>query len=153
MKCPYCSHFDTAVLDSRDSEDLATIRRRRECLKCEKRFTTYERIEMIDLVIIKKDGSRENFDRNKLLVGLRRATEKRPVSTEDIENAVDAIERELRRKDTIEIPSKVVGEIVMRKLKGLDKVAYIRFASVYRSFEDVESFKEEIRNLTKAASK
>jgi len=153
MKCPYCSHFDTAVLDSRDSEDLATIRRRRECLKCEKRFTTYERIEMIDLVIIKKDGSRENFDRNKLLVGFRRATEKRPVGTEDIENAVDAIERELRRKDTIEIPSKVVGEIVMRKLKGLDKVAYIRFASVYRSFEDVESFKEEIRNLTKAARK
>ena len=108
---------------------------------------------MIDLVIIKKDGSRENFDRNKLLVGFRRATEKRPVGTEDIENAVDAIERELRRKDTIEIPSKVVGEIVMRKLKGLDKVAYIRFASVYRSFEDVESFKEEIRNLTKAARK
>ena len=153
MKCPYCSHFDTAVLDSRDNEELSSIRRRRECLKCEKRFTTYERIEMIDLVIIKKDGSRENFDRNKLLSGFRRATEKRPVRTEDIENAVDSIERELRRKDTIEISSKTVGEIVMRKLKALDKVAYIRFASVYRSFEDVESFEEEIKNLTKAAKK
>ena len=150
MKCPYCSHFDTAVLDSRDNEELSSIRRRRECLKCEKRFTTYERIEMIDLVIIKKDGSRENFDRNKLLSGFRRATEKRPVRTDDIENAVDSIERELRRKDTIEISSKTVGEIVMRKLKALDKVAYIRFASVYRSFEDVESFEEEIKNLTKA---
>ena len=153
MKCPYCSHFDTAVLDSRDNEELSTIRRRRECLKCEKRFTTYERIEMIDLVIIKKDGSRENFDRDKLLSGFRKATEKRPVRTEDIESAVDSIERELRRKDTIEIPSKTVGEIVMRKLKALDKVAYIRFASVYRSFEDVESFEEEIKNLTKAGKK
>ena len=153
MKCPYCSHFDTAVLDSRDNEELSTIRRRRECLKCEKRFTTYERIEMIDLVIIKKDGSRENFDRDKLLSGFRKATEKRPVRTEDIENAVDSIERELRRKDTIEIPSKTVGEIVMRKLKALDKVAYIRFASVYRSFEDVESFEEEIKNLTKSGRK
>lgn len=149
MKCPYCSHFDTAVLDSRDNEDLVTIRRRRECLKCEKRFTTYERIEMIDLVIIKKDGSRQNFDRAKLLNGLRKATEKRPVSTDDIERSVDAIERELRRKDNTDIPSKTLGEIVMRKLKVLDKVAYIRFASVYRSFEDVESFKEEIKNLTK----
>lgn len=153
MKCPYCSHFDTAVLDSRDNEELSSIRRRRECLKCEKRFTTYERIEMIDLVIIKKDGSRENFDRDKLLSGFRKATEKRPVRTEDIENAVDSIERELRRKDTIEITSKTVGEIVMRKLKALDKVAYIRFASVYRSFEDVESFEEEIKNLTKAGKK
>ena len=107
----------------------------------------------MDLVIIKKDGSRENFDRNKLLNGFRKATEKRPVSTEDIDNAVDAIERELRRKDTTDIPSRTVGEIVMRKLKVLDKVAYIRFASVYRSFEDVESFEEEIKNLTKRAKK
>ena len=153
MKCPYCSHFDTAVLDSRDSEDLATIRRRRECLKCEKRFTTYERIEMIDLVIIKKDGSRQNFSREKLLNGIRKATEKRPVSTDDIERSVDAIERELRRKDNTDIPSRTLGEIVMRKLKMLDKVAYIRFASVYRSFEDVESFKEEIKNLTRIRKK
>ena len=107
----------------------------------------------MDLVIIKKDGSRENFDRNKLLNGFRKATEKRPVSTEDIDNAVDAIERELRRKDTTEIQSRTDGEIVMRKLKVLDKVAYIRFASVYRSFEDVESFEEEIKNLTKRAKK
>ena len=147
MKCPYCSHFDTAVLDSRDSEDLASIRRRRECLKCEKRFTTYERVDTIDLVILKKDGTREQFDRDKLLSGFMKATEKRPVSVEDVERTVDAIERELRRKDTVEIPSKVVGEIVMRKLRALDKVAYIRFASVYRSFEDVESFEKEIKTL------
>ncbi len=147
MKCPYCSNFDTAVMDSRDSEDLSSIRRRRECLKCGKRFTTYERIEMIDLAILKKDGRRENFDRVKLINGLKKATEKRPVSVEQVEDTADAIERELRRRDTIEIPSTVVGEIVMRKLKALDKVAYIRFASVYRSFEDVESFEKEIKNL------
>ncbi len=147
MKCPYCSHFDTAVLDSRDSEDLASIRRRRECLKCEKRFTTYERVATIDLVILKKDGTREQFDRDKLLSGFMKATEKRPVSVEEIERTVDAIERELRRKDTVEIPSKTVGEIVMRKLRVLDKVAYIRFASVYRSFEDVESFEKEVKSL------
>jgi transcriptional repressor NrdR len=147
MKCPYCSHFDTAVLDSRDSEDLASIRRRRECLKCEKRFTTYERVDTIDLVVLKKDGTREQFDRDKLLAGLMKATEKRSVGVEEIERTVDAIERELRRKDTVEIPSKTVGEIVMRKLRALDKVAYIRFASVYRSFEDVESFEKEIKSL------
>jgi len=134
-------------MDSRDSEDLSSIRRRRECLKCGKRFTTYERIEMIDLAILKKDGRRENFDRVKLINGLKKATEKRPVSVEQVEDTADAIERELRRRDTIEIPSTVVGEIVMRKLKALDKVAYIRFASVYRSFEDVESFEKEIKNL------
>lgn len=147
MKCPYCSHFDTAVMDSRDSDDLSSIRRRRECLKCGKRFTTYERVEMIGLVILKKDGRRENFDRNKLLTGLMKATEKRPVSVDDVESAVEAIERELRRRDSTEIPSNVVGEIVMRKLKSLDKVAYIRFASVYRSFEDVQSFEREIKSL------
>ncbi len=152
MNCPYCSNFDTAVLDSRDSEDLSSIRRRRECLKCGKRFTTYERVGMIDLVILKKDGRRENFDRNKLLTGLMKATEKRPVSVDDVERTVDEIERELRRKDTIEIPSKTVGEIVMRKLKSLDKVAYIRFASVYRSFEDVESFEKEVKNLLNKAN-
>ena len=145
MKCPYCSHFDTAVLDSRDSEDLSSIRRRRECLKCEKRFTTYERVDTIDLVILKKDGTREQFDRDKLLSGFMKATEKRPVGVEEIERTVDSIERELRRKDTVEIPSKTVGEIVMRKLRALDKVAYIRFASVYRSFEDVESFEKHMK--------
>jgi len=152
MKCPYCSHFDTAVVDSRDSEDLSSIRRRRECLKCEKRFTTYERVDAIDMVVIKKDGRRETFDRDKVLGGFMKATEKRPVSMEEIERTVDAIERELRRKDTIEIPSTVIGELVMRKLKTLDKVAYIRFASVYRSFEDVQSFEKEIKNLLSKAS-
>src|SRR3990172_3583410 len=109
MKCPYCSYYDTSVLDSRDSEDLSSIRRRRECLKCEKRFTTYERVDTIDLVILKKDGTREQFDREKLLSGFMKATEKRPVGVEEIERTVDSIERELRRKDTVEIPSKTVG--------------------------------------------
>src|SRR3989304_7919723 len=127
MKCPYCSHFDTAVVDSRDSEDLASIRRRRECLKCEKRFTTYERTDMVDLIVLKKDGRREQFARKKLMTGMLKATEKRPVTMDQIEKAVDEIERELRKRDSIEIPSKIMGEFVMNKLKKLDEVAYIRF--------------------------
>jgi len=153
MKCPYCSYFDTAVLDSRETEDLESIRRRRECLKCGKRFTTYERIEMINLVILKKDGRREQFDRKKLTNGFMKATEKRPISMDLIEKVVSEIESELRKKDSIEIPSHEVGEIVMRKLKTLDKVAYIRFASVYRSFEDLESFERELRTLLKDKAK
>ena len=149
MKCPYCAYFDTSVLDSRDSEDISSIRRRRECLKCGKRFTTYERVESVDLYVIKKDGRREQFDRDKVLGGLLKATEKRPVSVEEVEKMVECIEQEIRKKDSIEVPSKSVGEIVMRKLKVLDKVAYIRFASVYRAFEDVESFEKEVRNLLK----
>jgi transcriptional repressor NrdR len=149
MKCPYCNYYDTAVLDSRDSEDLASIRRRRECLKCEKRFTTYERVDVVDLIILKKDGRREQFDRKKLLTGILKAVEKRPVSLDQIEKAADEIERELRQRESIEIPSKDMGEIVMNKLKVLDKVAYIRFASVYRSFEDLESFEKEVKNLLK----
>lgn len=147
MKCPYCVHNENQVLDSRDSEDLYSIRRRRECLKCGKRFTTYERIEMVDLYVIKKDGRREQFDRNKLLVGIQKACEKRPISMDTIEDTVAEIEQSLRKRQTTEIPSKIVGETVIRRLKALDKVAYIRFASVYRAFEDVESFEKEVKNL------
>ena len=147
MKCPYCSHSDTSVLDSRDSDDLTTIRRRRECLHCQKRFTTYERSEMATLIVVKKDGSRQPFDRQKLITGMMKACEKRPVTLETIENAVDDIERDLRNRDSIEIESKIIGNLVMKKLKGIDKVAYIRFASVYRQFEDVESFEKVVQTL------
>ena len=149
MKCPYCAHEENQVLDSRDSEDLSSVRRRRECLKCGKRFTTYERVELVDLFVIKKDGRREQFDRNKLLVGLQRACEKRPVSMATIEETVDEIEQTLRKLKTTEVPSKSIGEKVIKRLKALDKVAYIRFASVYRSFEDVESFEKEVQSLLK----
>lgn len=147
MKCPYCNNLETGVLDSRDSEDLTTIRRRRECLKCQKRFTTYERVEMIDLVVIKKDGRRESFGRNKVLSGIIKACEKRLIPIDVIERIVDDIERDLRNRDSVEIESKLIGSLVMRKLKSIDKVAYIRFASVYRSFEDVEEFEKEAQLL------
>ena len=150
MKCPYCAHEENQVLDSRDSEDLSAVRRRRECLKCNKRFTTYERVDTVDIFIIKKDGRREQFDRSKLLSGIKTACEKRPISMDTIEETVDEIEQNLRKRKTTEVPSKVIGEIVIRRLKALDKVAYIRFASVYRSFEDVESFEKEVQNLTKS---
>lgn len=150
MKCPYCAHEENQVLDSRDSEDLSAVRRRRECLKCSKRFTTYERVDTVDIFIIKKDGRREQFDRSKLLAGIKTACEKRPISMDTIEETVDEIEQNLRRRKTTEIPSKAIGEIVIRRLKALDKVAYIRFASVYRSFEDVESFEKEVQNLVKS---
>lgn len=147
MKCPYCSSKETKVNDKRETEDLSVTRRRRECLKCHKRFTTYEKIEDFDLVIVKKDGKRERFDRHKLLTGFLKACEKRPVSMEKIENTIKEIESELREKGDNEVPSKKIGQLVMRKLKTLDKVAYIRFASVYREFEDLESFREELGKL------
>ncbi len=149
MKCPYCSYYDTSVLDSRDSEDLGSIRRRRECLKCEKRFTTYERVDMVNLFVLKKDGRREQFDRKKLMTGMLKATEKRPVTMDQIEKAVDEIERDLRRRESIEITSAEMGEVVMNKLKSLDEVAYIRFASVYRSFDNLETFEKEVKSLLK----
>lgn len=147
MKCPYCGFADTKVLDSRDAEELEITRRRRECEKCEKRFTTYERVEMIDLTILKKDGTKEPFKREKVLNGLKKACEKRPISTEQIEKAADEIERELRKKASTEIQSKTVGELVMKKLIKLDKVAYIRFASVYREFKDLDEFKQEVEDI------
>ncbi|RJQ17607.1 transcriptional repressor NrdR [Candidatus Woesearchaeota archaeon] len=147
MKCPYCSHSETKVLDSRDSDDLT--RRRRECLQCEKRFTTYERIENVELTVIKKDGKRQQFDRNKIVNGFLKACEKRPITREAIEQTVDAIEKELRQLESVEIPSKEIGELVMKYLNKLDKVAYIRFASVYREFTDLETFEKELKKLLK----
>ena len=149
MKCPYCFHEETKVVDKRETEDLDTTRRRRECLKCEKRFTTYERVESLDLIIIKKDGRRETFDREKLKRGIIKACEKRPVSYEQIETFVDKLEAELRKMKTKEVPSKIIGEKVASGLKKLDKIAYIRFASVYRSFADVTDFQKELKELVK----
>jgi transcriptional repressor NrdR len=149
MKCPYCSHKETKVNDKRETEDLAVTRRRRECLKCKKRFTTYEKTEEFEMAIVKKDGKRERFDRHKLLSGILKSCEKRPVSMEKIGEIVDDIEADLKEKGENEIPSKKLGQMVMRKLKSLDKVAYIRFASVYREFEDLESFNEELDKLQK----
>jgi len=147
MKCPFCSQLETKVVDKRETEEELVTRRRRECLKCEKRFTTYERVEMSNIIIIKKDGKREQFDRDKLKRGLFKSCEKREVTNDQIENVVTEIEAELRTKEKTEIPSKDIGELVMKKLKKLDKVAYIRFASVYREFEDIESFEKELSNL------
>ena len=146
MQCPYCSHKETKVVDKRETDSLEVTRRRRECLTCEKRFTTYERVE-IDLRIIKKDGRREAFSRDKVKNGILRACEKRPVTTEQIEMAIDKIEAALRSRPSDEIKSTVIGELVSRELKKLDKVAYIRFASVYKDFEDIESFATEVEQL------
>ncbi|MFA6433857.1 MAG: transcriptional regulator NrdR [Elusimicrobiales bacterium] len=147
MKCPFCGAEDTKVTDSRDSAEAFEIRRRRECEKCAKRFTTYERIEAHPLVVIKKDGRREGFSREKLLGGLVKSCQKREVSVEKIEEAVAEIESSLRNEDKTEIPSRLIGELVADKLKKLDKVAYIRFASIYKDFEDVTDFEKEIRSI------
>ncbi|MEK6874512.1 MAG: transcriptional regulator NrdR [Nanoarchaeota archaeon] len=147
MKCPYCSHSDSDVVDSRISTDGDAIRRRRECISCNKRFTTYERIEIADVIVIKKSGKKEKFDKNKILGGVLRACEKRPITKAQIESCLDEIEAKLRRRSSVEVPSRVIGEMVMRKLRTLDKVAYIRFASVYREFRDVKEFKDEIKKF------
>ena len=143
MICPYCGHLETKVTNKRDSKGFT--RRRRECLKCKKRFTTYERAE-IEIIVIKKDGRREPFNRDKLKAGIMRACEKRPVPPEKIEQAIDEIEERLRRAGK-EIKTEQIGKMVMQKLKALDKVAYIRFASVYHDFKDMKDFKEEIKEL------
>jgi transcriptional repressor NrdR len=147
MRCPYCHHADTKVLDSREVEDSDAIRRRRECIKCERRFTTYERADLEDLVVLKKDGRRERFDRNKLKGGIVKACEKRPVGISAINRMADDIERALRNQESHEVRSALIGELVMKNLKKVDKVAYIRFASVYRSFTDLESFQSELQRL------
>jgi len=147
MRCPYCLSHDTKVVDTREAEDLDTIRRRRECLKCKKRFTTFERVETVDLRVVKKDGSIEHFDRRKLRIGILKACEKRPVTIEKIEKVIDDVVSELRKKDSTELPSKEIGEMIMDKLKELDKVAYIRFASVYREFTDLKSFEKMIKQV------
>ena len=147
MKCPYCNYEDTKVIDSRPTEDGHAIRRRRGCEKCGKRFTTYEKVEESIIMIVKKDGSREAFDRGKLMNGIIRACEKRPVPMATIEEMVDRIERGLNNLMQKEVKSDFIGELVMDELKKVDQVAYIRFASVYREFTDVETFKEEIDKL------
>ena len=147
MKCPFCGHQEDKVVDSRASSDGSSIRRRRECLGCGKRFTTYEHVEEQPLMVVKKDGRREPFDRHKLLGGLVKACEKRPVSMDDLEKLVDELERELSQQFEREVPSREVGERVMKKLHALDPVAYVRFASVYREFKDVEQFMRELKDL------
>ena len=149
MKCPYCGYEETQVIDTRETENLEATRRRRECLKCSKRFTTYERLEEADIVVVKKDGKRERFERQKVLNGILKACEKRSIPLDKVEKLVDDVESDLRKRDSVEVESKVIGEIVMKKLKTLDKIAYIRFASVYREFEDLERFEEELEKLQK----
>ncbi len=147
MKCPYCNHEETEVLETRDSEDLAVTRRRRTCAKCEKRFTTYERLESVPITVIKKDERRETFDREKLKRGIWRASGKTIIKAQDVDRIVDEVERELIGGETTEVMSKKIGELVAKRLKKLDKVAYIRFASVFRSFVDVEDFEREVKKL------
>lgn len=149
MKCPYCGHNETEVVETRDNEDLETIRRRRACLSCEKRFTTYERVENINLFVIKKDGKREQFNRDKLKNGILKACEKTTAPIEEIEKLVTTIERELRGEIGVEIESNKLGQIAANMLKKIDKVAYIRFSSVFRRFVDIEDFEKEVQKLIK----
>ncbi len=147
MKCPYCNHPESRVIDSRYTDGHTTIRRRRECLSCKERFTTYERIEDTPLLVIKKNEEREFFDKNKLLTGILKAAEKRPIPKERLEKIVNEIEKELRNDMQQEVSSKQIGNLVMQKLKEIDEVTYVRFASVYRQFKDVNKFKEELERL------
>lgn len=149
MKCPYCLYPESKVIDSRPADDGQRIRRRRECIKCGKRFTTYEAIESQPVIIIKRDKSRQVFDRNKLLSGMLRACEKRPVSLDTLETAIDEIESQLQNSLDREVSSVTIGEMALAKLKNIDEIAYVRFASVYRDFKDIESFMEELKNLLK----
>ena len=147
MKCPFCGFLESKVIDSRPAEEGSTIRRRRECLACQKRFTTYEIIERLPLVVVKRDGSRQSFDKVKLINGMVRACEKRPVSLAQLEKIADEIEQELQSALEREISTVDIGEMVMRRMKEVDEVAYVRFASVYRSFKDINTFMEELTKL------
>ena len=147
MKCPYCGFKESKVVDSRPAEEGNSIRRRRECLSCSKRFTTYETVESLPMVVVKRDGSRQTFDRRKLVNGMLRACEKRPVSVAQLENLGEEIEQELQNSLEREISTEHVGELVMDKLKGVDEVAYVRFASVYRQFKDINTFMRELNKL------
>ncbi|MCI8900822.1 MAG: transcriptional repressor NrdR [Lachnospiraceae bacterium] len=151
MKCPFCNHENTRVIDSRPAEDNSSIRRRRACDVCDKRFTTYEKVEAIPLVIVKKDDNREAYDRSKIETGVLRACHKRPVSTDRIEDLVDEVEADILNRGDKEISSRVVGELVMNKLKDLDAVAYVRFASVYREFKDINTFMDELKKVLGSA--
>ena len=147
MKCPFCGHVEDKVIDSRESAEGDAIRRRRECLKCSKRFTTYEQVEELRLMVVKKDGRREPYDRKKLMAGLLKACEKRPVAVEQLETLVDQLERDLSRHYEKEVDSRAIGERVMERLHALDPVAYVRFASVYREFKDANQFMQELKEL------
>lgn len=147
MKCPYCNHPGTKVLDSRSANENKSIRRRRECEKCTKRFTTFEMVEETPLIVIKKDGSREEFSREKILRGLIRACEKRPVSVEQLESIVSVVEKQIRNTASAEVDSREIGEFVMEQLYPVDEVAYIRFASVYRQFKDIDMFMKELTEI------
>lgn len=147
MKCPYCGDQESKVVDSRHSEDGLSIRRRRECLACQKRFTTYETVESLPVIVVKKDGSRQSFDRNKILNGMVRACEKRPVPLAELESAASEIEQILQNSLEREVSSEEIGELVMERLKRLDEVSYVRFASVYRQFKDIRSFMDELNKF------
>jgi len=147
MKCPYCDNKNTDVIETRDSEDLTVTRRRRSCSKCEKRFTTYERMEQVPLTVIKKDGRRETFDREKLRRGIWRASGKTSLKADDVDRIVDEVEKELISGEVTEFPSKKIGELVAKRLKKMDKIAYIRFSSVFRNFVDIEDFDKEVQKL------
>ena len=153
MKCPYCRELENKVIDSRMTKEGNAVRRRRECIGCNHRFTTYERVEQVPLVLIKKDGRRETFDRNKVLAGMQRACEKRNISMNTLEESVDELERELQEMGEKEIPSSVVGSRIMTILHELDDVAYVRFASVYREFKDINDFMSELKDLLAAPEK
>lgn len=147
MICPYCGYSETKVVDSRDTNDGKAIRRRRECEKCQARFSTYEEMEIMRLTVIKRDGSKQEYNRNKIEIGLRKALEKRPVSDEKISKAIGDIEYEIQARESSEIPSKEIGRMILEKLKEMDDVAYLRFASVYKSFKSAESFRREMEKM------
>lgn len=153
MRCPFCGHLEDKVVDSRESKEGDSIRRRRECLVCNRRFTSYERIDEIPYMVVKKDGRREIFERNKIMAGLLRACEKRPISAAQLESIVDAVEKEVQDSSDRELATSEIGKIIMRRLKELDKVAYVRFASVYLEFEDVSEFMNELKYLVRSRDK
>ena len=147
MKCPYCGYQESKVVDSRHSDDSTSIRRRRECLSCQKRFTTYETVESLPMIVVKKDNSRQSFDRNKVLNGMVKACEKRPVTMAELERAADEIEQIIQNSLDREVSTERIGELVMERLKPLDEVSYVRFASVYRQFKDINSFMTELNKI------
>ncbi|MGQ0541067.1 MAG: transcriptional regulator NrdR [Blastocatellia bacterium] len=150
MRCPFCDHIEDKVVDSREAKGGDSIRRRRECLSCGRRFTSYERIDEIPYMVVKKDGKRETFERSKIMSGLLRACEKRPISTPQLEKIVDEVEKDVQDSLDREVPTSDIGKIIMRRLKSLDKVAYVRFASVYLEFEDVSAFMTELKDLVRS---
>ena len=153
MRCPFCGHLEDKVVDSRESKDGDSIRRRRECLECNRRFTSYERIDEIPYMVVKKDGKRETFERNKILAGLLRACEKRPISSGQLESIVDEVEKSVQDSPDRELLTSEIGKIIMKRLKEIDKVAYVRFASVYLEFEDVSEFMTELKYLVRSRDK